>query len=262
MKFQLQKKSGFNDVDAGHWAAPSIAAAAKAGYLKGYPDGAYHPDETLTRAQGISLIMRLSSQKEREALPQLKDMNKDHWAAADLATALKAGMIGLSTDGSQIYPEQPLTRGSLARALATLLTKDPGLYIKTLSGTIKDIKGAIKLTRNGTTTTLQNNAPVYKGDSISSGANSTASIVYPDGSSVLIKENTELQIKESLGRACIKEDGTGGIAVENVDFDLKKGTLLGALATKHENTPGKPQAQNGETLLASLDGLGYIAETG
>ncbi|MEN6326432.1 MAG: S-layer homology domain-containing protein, partial [Syntrophomonas sp.] len=252
--------SSFPDVKSDHWAAPSIAAAAKAGYLKGYPDGSFKPEEKLTRAQGIALVMRLSKQEKRDELPALKDMPKNHWAAADMATALNAGMIGLSQDKTQVNPEAIMTRGSLAGALGTLLTKDPGLYGKTLTGTIKDIKGEIKLTRNGSTTTLQNGAPISKGDTITAGANSTANLVYPDGSSVLIEEITELYIKESLGRACIKENGTSGIAVDNVDIELKKGTLFGALATKHENTPEKPQAQNGETLLASMNGLGYLAD--
>ncbi|MEN6325194.1 MAG: S-layer homology domain-containing protein, partial [Syntrophomonas sp.] len=255
-------QTGFADVNTGHWAAASISSAAKAGYLQGFPDGNYRPEEKLTRAQGISLVMRLSTQKEKAALPGLNDMKTDHWAAADMGTALVLEMIGLSPDGKNIYPDAVMNRGSLARALGILLTKDPGLYIKNLTGTIQDIKGEIKITRAGTSSPLQNGDPVYKGDNITAGAGSTASIVYPDGSSILIKENSELWIKESLGRACIKKDGSSGIAVENVDIELKKGTLFGALATKQETTTQeKQQARVGETLLASLDGMEYIADS-
>lgn len=255
-------QSEFPDVKASHWAAASIAAASKAGYLKGFPDGNYHPEEKLTRAQGISLIMRLSKQKDQAVLPGLADMKKDHWAAADMGTALALEMIGLSQDGKNIYPDAVMSRGSLARALGTLLTKDPGLYQKDLAGTINEVKGEIRVTRAGSSSLLQNDAPVYKGDTITAGAGASASIVYPDGSSVFIKENTELYIKESLGRACIKQDGSSGIAVDNVDIELKKGTLFGALATKQENaTQEKQQAQAGEILLASMDGLGYIADS-
>lgn len=251
----------FADVAANHWAAPSISAAARAGYIKGYPDGSFKPEEKLTQAQGIALVMRLSKQEKRDELPALKDMPQNHWAAKDMATALKAGMIGLSADKTSVYPEAVMTRGNLARALGTLLTKDPGLYTKTLAGTIKDIKGELKLTRNGNTTTLQNDTAIYKGDTITAGAKGTANLTYPDGSSVLIKENAELTIKESMGRAYIKQDGTSGIAVDNVNIDMKKGTLFGALASEQENrSPEKPSARAGETLLASLDGLGYIAD--
>jgi hypothetical protein len=251
-------ETGFSDVKADYWAADYIAVATKAGYIKGLPDGTFRPEEKLTRAQGISLVMRLSTQKDRSPLPSLNDMDPSHWAAKEMAVALAAGMIGLSADGKQIYPDVVMKRGSLARALGILLTKDPGLYTVSLAGIIKDVKGNIELIRNGTTTLLQNNSFVSLGDTIKTG-NSSASIFYPDGSSVLIKENTEINIKESMGRAFIKKDGSSGIAVENVDIDLKKGTLFGALATKHESIE-KQTARANFPLLAALDSRQFIAD--
>ncbi|PKM76473.1 MAG: hypothetical protein CVU90_12430 [Firmicutes bacterium HGW-Firmicutes-15] len=250
---------GFPDVNADHWAAVNIAAATKAGYLKGFPDGSFKPDDILTRAQGIALIMRLSTQKERPPLPALKDIDQSHWAAGEMAVALATEMIGLSADGKKVYPDAVMKRGNLARALGTLLTKDPGLYTVSLEGTIKDVKGDIKLTRQGTTTPLQNDNTILLGDTIKTGTNASASIFYPDGSSVLIKENTEINIKESIGRAYIKMDGSSGTSVENVDIDLKKGTVFGALASKHESTE-KQSARANFPLLASLDSRQFIAD--
>ncbi|PKM77227.1 MAG: hypothetical protein CVU90_08750, partial [Firmicutes bacterium HGW-Firmicutes-15] len=253
-------ETGFPDVQTDHWAAANIAAATKAGYLKGFPDGTYKPEDKITRAQGIALIMRLSAQKDRTPLPVLNDMEQSHWAAGEMAVALAAEMIGLSADGKQIYPDAVMKRGSLARALGILLTKDPGLYTVSLEGTIKDVKGDIKLTRNGATTPLQNYSSVSLGDTIITGTNASASIFYSDGSSLLIKENTVINIKESIGRAFIKKDGSSGTAVENVDIDLKKGTVFGALATKHESTE-KQQARANSPLLASLDSRQFIADS-
>jgi hypothetical protein len=252
-------QTGFPDVNADHWAAASIAAAAQAGYIKGFPDGTFKPEETLTRSQGISTILRLSTQKDRALLPVLNDMDASHWAARDLATALAAGMIGLSADNTQIYPDAIMKRGSLARSLGTLLTIDPGLYTVSLAGTIKDVKGDIQLTRNGTTTPLKNNSTVYAGDIIKTGIKASATISYPDGSSVLIVENSELSIKKSIGRTYIKNDGTSGIAVENVNIEMKKGTVFGALATR-QATHEKQTARTGFPLLAALDSRQFIAD--
>jgi hypothetical protein len=44
-----------------HCAKAYIATAEKTGHIKGMGDGSYHPEDTLTRAQGISLILRLST---------------------------------------------------------------------------------------------------------------------------------------------------------------------------------------------------------
>lgn len=128
--------NSYKDVPTNHWASAYIAVAVKAGYLHGFPDGTFRPDDQLTRAQGISIIMRLSSLKERAALPTLIDMKSNHWAAADMATALEMDMIEPSKDGTRVYPEAAMTRSVFARALSILLTKDPTLLGNTTTTNI------------------------------------------------------------------------------------------------------------------------------
>lgn len=45
-------ETSFHDVGKNHWAAAYIESCAKAGYMKGYPDGSFHPDEILSRSRG------------------------------------------------------------------------------------------------------------------------------------------------------------------------------------------------------------------
>ena len=45
----------FSDVE-GHWAAEYVDRAAQAGWIKGYPDGTFRPDDYITRAEAISLV--------------------------------------------------------------------------------------------------------------------------------------------------------------------------------------------------------------
>lgn len=45
----------FTDVD-GHWARENIEAMTEAGYLSGYPDGGFRPDEPVTRAEFAKII--------------------------------------------------------------------------------------------------------------------------------------------------------------------------------------------------------------
>ncbi|MFA7147643.1 MAG: S-layer homology domain-containing protein, partial [Syntrophomonadaceae bacterium] len=83
-----EKNSTFNDVVGNHWAAGYIAAAVKAGYITGFPDGTYRPQATLTRAQGINLFLQLATEKDSsEEPPALQDLDKNHWAANSLAIA-------------------------------------------------------------------------------------------------------------------------------------------------------------------------------
>jgi len=250
--------STFNDVPANHWAISYINAADQAGYLKGMGDGTYQPDARLTRAQGISLIMRLCTQKERASLPALQDMNNQHWAAKDMATALSLEMISTSKDGNQIYPDAEITRAALARSLAILLTKDPGLNQAKLTGTLKEIKGDVTLTRNNKTEILKNDITVCEADIIKTGPDGRVRIVYPDGSGNLIEENSEIVIKQADGKSYIKQDGTAGVAVEYLNIDLKKGTLFGALSTKTENKDGNKQAGL-SSMFASRRALAQLA---
>ena len=108
--------------------APSIEAAASAGLLSGYPDGTFRPNQVLTRAEGVTLFLRLSKQPDPQvALPVLEDIGPNHWAARPVAIGLAAGMVGLSADNKWFLTDAPLTRGDLARIQGVLFTRDPDL---------------------------------------------------------------------------------------------------------------------------------------
>ena len=49
----------FTDVPADHWAASSIALAEELGWITGYEDGTFHPDQAITRAEAMTLINRV-----------------------------------------------------------------------------------------------------------------------------------------------------------------------------------------------------------
>lgn len=67
--------SPFKDLRNEHWARPYIATAVKAGFISGFPDGTFRSDQPLSRAQGISLLLRLSRQPQTANLPNLLPVN-------------------------------------------------------------------------------------------------------------------------------------------------------------------------------------------
>ncbi len=257
-------QASFTDVAVDYWAASYIDAAARAGYLKGYSDGTFRPDEKLTRAQAISLIMRLSKQGERAALPVFKDMDQKHWAAPEMATALELEMIGTAKDSQQLEPDRAISRGNLARALAILLTKDPGLSSTVLEGKIIELQGNMILLRGNKTMALKQGMSIVQGDIIDSDKGSRANISYPDGSSILVEENTQLLVKRSEGRNYIKQDGSLAVDVDNLNIEVKKGTIFGALATKQEDkAPVDDKTRAGLTpLFASRSSFDQLAAAG
>lgn len=261
------KVAGFNDVGVGHWAASSIGAAAQAGYIKGFPDGSFHPEEKITRAQGISLVLRLAKQPGEAQLPALSDIKTDHWAAPAIATGLAAGMVGLSPDGKEFLPDVSMTRAELARALGILLTRDAGLYQTALEGKLQVSAGTVSVEKSDQTKTEVKEQVIIKaGDTIVTGAGAKAELSFPDGSSLLLKENTRVTMKEGKGRTYIKNDGSEGIAVDWLNMYLKKGNVFAALATRQDGPKADSNSVNigqnplANTLLASADGLIYIAD--
>lgn len=250
-----EAKSRFNDVGPKYWAAGSINAAAAAGYLRGYPDGKFRPESMMTRAEGLSLFLRLSKQPDPGVeLPPLADLNSKHWAARPVAIGLAAGMAGLTANKKQFLPDAPLTRSDMARVLGVLLVKDPALAQTTLANKLQVVKGTVKITRAGSqmTEAIKNSTALNAGDIIAIGPDGVAEVTFPDGTGLFLKENTELQVKETRGRSYIKSDGSPGTAVEWLALDLKQGKLFGALATSYETTSSK---QEPEVKKASVDGL-------
>lgn len=52
----------FSDVYTGYWAQDVIARMSAAGMLKGYPDGTFRPNDTITRADAVRILRRLAGQ--------------------------------------------------------------------------------------------------------------------------------------------------------------------------------------------------------
>ena len=60
-RFAEDKKtgaSGFRDI-AGHWAREAIEIASANGWVNGYPDGNFGPDNSITRAEAMTMINRM-----------------------------------------------------------------------------------------------------------------------------------------------------------------------------------------------------------
>src|SRR5690606_41056535 len=49
--------SGFSDI-AGHWAAAGIQEAAARQLINGYPDGTFRPDQPITQAEFIVMLVK------------------------------------------------------------------------------------------------------------------------------------------------------------------------------------------------------------
>ena len=78
----------FFDVQPTHWAYKYIVSASEKGWINGYPDGTFRPDNNITRSEAVALIDRATGRIPdmtfiRDNADDLKiftDMKDGHWA--------------------------------------------------------------------------------------------------------------------------------------------------------------------------------------
>ncbi|MGI6028278.1 MAG: S-layer homology domain-containing protein [Candidatus Heteroscillospira sp.] len=101
--------SPFNDVASGHWAAGYLAAAAEYGWLNGYPDGSFRPEEAVTLAQAVTVLEKLLGYKDGDFT--------SGWPEGQMALGEKLGL----TAGVQRGSGETLTRLDCARLVYNTL---------------------------------------------------------------------------------------------------------------------------------------------
>ena len=107
---------GLDIVD--HWAKEHIIYLADKGFIKGYPDGSFKPEESITRAEFLTMVNNTFGYRE-EAHISFKDVEEGSWYYKEIRKAAKAGYIRGYGDGT-MKPENPISRQEVASIVAAL----------------------------------------------------------------------------------------------------------------------------------------------
>ena len=90
----LQEEApSFSDVSADFWGADYIARAAKLGLFNGYPDGTFHPNDNINRADFVTVLWRLSGSPEPKVGSPFADVPSDAYYAKAVAWAKESGYV-------------------------------------------------------------------------------------------------------------------------------------------------------------------------
>lgn len=135
-----ERGAEFPDV-RGHWAERHIRDLAGAGVAAGYPDGSFGPDNKITRAEAVSMLVRvlkLHDVKGYAGTPSFADLSQDHWAYDSAETALRLKILPPYFRG-RFEPQAPITRAETAAMIAE------SLRLVTARGTIDHLEPEVSV---------------------------------------------------------------------------------------------------------------------
>ncbi|MGF7058932.1 phosphoribosylformylglycinamidine (FGAM) synthase PurS component [Brassicibacter mesophilus] len=99
----------FSDIN-GHWANEYINSAAEKGWVNGYDDGTFKPDQYITRAEFVTLVNNVleRSVSKGEILPEARkypDLDESKWYYEAMQEALNSHYYNRLEDGSEDWTE-------------------------------------------------------------------------------------------------------------------------------------------------------------
>ena len=115
-------QSSFYDVPDNEWYSQAVAYAEGKGIVIGYPDGGFHPDDWLTRAEFATLVSRFVSLEQQEESLRFSDVPDDHWAEPYIYKCVAQGLIIGFPDGT-FRPENLNTRAEVVVIMNRLLNR-------------------------------------------------------------------------------------------------------------------------------------------
>ena len=98
----------FSDVLAYDWFSDSVMKLSKKDIIKGYPDGTFKPNKSITRAE-FAVIASKYIKNPKAADETFSDVPMNHWAKDAIAMVKAEGWISGYTDGT-FKPDAPITR--------------------------------------------------------------------------------------------------------------------------------------------------------
>jgi|GEM_PF-738369 len=117
-------KNPFKDVKGDAWYAGAVTAAAGNGLVKGYEDGTFRPEKTITREEVAVMLVRAMNLPEGEEKLSFKDNDKvSAWARKSVGAAAAHGLVKGFEDGT-FRPEEAASRAECAVMVYRMLVAE------------------------------------------------------------------------------------------------------------------------------------------
>lgn len=117
----------FPDDIGGHWARPQVEQLVAFGIISGYPDNTFRPEENISRAAFLKLMVTARGLPRSPGSAGFSD-TEGHWVATQgyLGPAIQVGIINSSDyPGQRFEPDKPITRQEMAAMIVKALGLAP-----------------------------------------------------------------------------------------------------------------------------------------
>jgi uncharacterized protein YjdB/outer membrane protein assembly factor BamB len=122
---QSQSAVAFEDLQAGYWAREAIEYMVAGGYLKGYEDGTFRPDQPITRAEFTALTVKVMGLQEADGRDIFKDVHSGDWYYDIVNIAFTHDLVSGYGDG-MFGPNEPVTREQVVSMISRVLAQKEG----------------------------------------------------------------------------------------------------------------------------------------
>jgi hypothetical protein len=112
--------STFSDMTKGQWFNKAVASMANGKYIKGYTDGTFDGNRSITRAEFVAIAARFMDAKSGTVT--FSDVSSTNWAYQYISTAVAYGWINGYPDGT-FKPDQAISRAEAMKIINTMLAR-------------------------------------------------------------------------------------------------------------------------------------------
>ncbi len=110
---EAQQLPDFTDLTSSHWAYDSVTILRKRNIINGYQDGSFRPENTVTRAEFIKMLVLALSIEAEDSQAEFIDISENDWYYEFVTAGAQKGIITGYPDGS-FKPDVIVSREEMA----------------------------------------------------------------------------------------------------------------------------------------------------
>lgn len=119
----------FTDVNEADWFYGDVRELSGMKVINGYEDGSYKPENAVTRAEFLKLLVTLlCDEMFTPDGAMFKDVPGDEWYTKYVASAIVYGFVDMKDYGDTFGPDEAITRREVAKIVTRALQVESGKY--------------------------------------------------------------------------------------------------------------------------------------